>query len=88
MNLQPVAGCSTDSSFSRQRIVGSERSALIERLWRSVKYEDVYLKEYLTVKALRQGLHEYFRFYNDARPHEALGKCTPSECYNGLGVAA
>lgn len=63
-------------------------NVFIERLWRSVKYEDVYLKEYLTVTALRQGLHEYFRFYNDERPHEALGKCTPSECYNGLRVAA
>jgi putative transposase len=54
-------------------------NVFIERLWRSVKYEDVYLKEYPTVVALRHGLREYFRFYNDERPHESLGKCTPSE---------
>jgi putative transposase len=54
-------------------------NVFIERLWRSVKYEDVYLKEYPTVVALRRGLREYFRFYNDERPHESLGKCTPSE---------
>lgn len=63
-------------------------NVFIERLWRSVKYEDVYLKEYTTVVALRRGLREYFRFYNDERPHESLGKCTPSECYDGLRIAA
>lgn len=63
-------------------------NVFIERLWRSVKYEDVYLKEYPTVVALRHGLHEYFLFYNDERPHETLGKCTPSEFYDGLSVAA
>lgn len=59
-------------------------NVFIERLWRSVKCEDVYLKEYPTVVALRHGLREYFRFYNDERPHDSLGKCTPSEFYIGL----
>ena len=63
-------------------------NVFIERLWRSVKYEDVYLKEYPTVVALRRGLCEYFRFYNDERPHESLGKHTPSEFYDGLRIAA
>lgn len=63
-------------------------NVFIERLWRSVKYEDVYLKEYSTVLALRQGLSVYFQFYNDERPHDSLEKCTPSEFYNGLRVAA
>ena len=63
-------------------------NVFIERLWRSVKYEDVYLKEYPTVLALRHGLREYFRFYNDERPHESLGKSTPSEFYDGLRIAA
>jgi len=63
-------------------------NVFIERLWRSVKYECVYLKEYLTVLALRHGLSEYFRFYNDERSHESLGRCTPSEFYDGLRVAA
>lgn len=63
-------------------------NVFIERLWRSVKYEDIYLKEYLSMIALRQGLSEYFRFYNDERPHNSLGLCTPSEIYNGLRVMA
>ena len=63
-------------------------NVFIERLWRSVKYEDVYLKEYPTVVALRRGLREYFRFYNDERPHESLRKHTPSEFYDGLRIAA
>jgi len=63
-------------------------NVFIERLWRSVKYEDIYIKEYPTVIALRSGLREYFQFYNDERPHDSLDKCTPSEFYNGLRVAA
>lgn len=56
-----------------------------ERLWRSVKYEDVYLKDYETVDAARAGLGEYFRFYNTARPHQALGYRTPAEVHFGPG---
>ena len=56
-----------------------------ERLWRSVKYEDVYLKDYETVDAARAGLGEYFRFYNTARPHQALGYRTPAEIHFGPG---
>tara|TARA_R110000868_G_scaffold86911_1_gene243434 strand:+ start:470 stop:1303 length:834 start_codon:yes stop_codon:yes gene_type:complete len=63
-------------------------NVFIERLWRSVKYEDVYLKEYPTVVALRQGMGVYFHFYNNERPHDALGRCTPSEYYDGLRDAA
>jgi putative transposase len=63
-------------------------NVFIERLWRSIKYEDVYLKEYPSVLALRHGLNEYFKFYNDERPHDSLGTCTPSEVYNGLRVLA
>jgi putative transposase len=56
-----------------------------ERLWRSVKYEEVYLKDYETVDAARAGLGEYFRFYNTARPHQALGYRTPAEIHFGPG---
>ena len=63
-------------------------NVLIERLCRSVKYEDVYLKEYSTVVALRHGISVYFHFYNNERPHDSLGKCTPSEYYDGLREAA
>jgi putative transposase len=56
-----------------------------ERLWRSVKYEDVYLKDYEGVDEARVGLGEYFRFYNTARPHQSLGYRTPAEVHFGLG---
>lgn len=63
-------------------------NVFIERLWRSVKYEDVYLKEYRTVAALRQGLFEYFQFYNEERPHQSFGICTPKEMYRYLHKVA
>jgi putative transposase len=58
-------------------------NVFIERLWRSVKYEAIYLKDYCTVAALRQGLDKYFEFYNDERPHQTFDSHTPSEVYNG-----
>jgi len=53
----------------------------VERLWRSVKHEDVYLKGYVTVPDLLQGLTEYFGFYNTERMHQSLGYKTPDEVY-------
>ena len=53
----------------------------IERLWRTVKYEEVYLNEYETVKDAVLGIDRYFSFYNDERPHQALGYKTPREVY-------
>jgi putative transposase len=53
----------------------------IERLWRSVKYEDIYLRDYKTVPELKQGISEYFRFYNTERFHQSLGYKTPDEVY-------
>ena len=53
----------------------------IERLWRSVKYEDVYLKGYTSMSELLLGLTEYFAFYNGERPHQALGNRTPDAVY-------
>ena len=53
----------------------------IERLWRTLKYEEVYLKDYQTPKEARQSLTDYFRFYNQERPHQALGYKTPNEVY-------
>ncbi len=59
----------------------------IERLWRSLKYEDVYIKEYATVPALEFGLTHYFNLYNCERPHQTLGYATPAECYfSGTGL--
>ena len=59
----------------------------IERLWRSVKYEEVYLHDYQTVPAARAQLSEYFEFYNTERPHEALDYRTPHEVYFGTRAA-
>ncbi len=55
----------------------------IERLWRSVKYEDVYLKDYDRVPAVMAGLGAYFAFYNTERLHQALGYRTPERVYYG-----
>ncbi len=53
----------------------------IERLWRTVKYEHLYLYEYETVAAVRQGLDSYFPFYNTVRPHQSLAYRTPAEVH-------
>ena len=56
-------------------------NVFVERLWRSVKYEDVYLRAYETVSAVRAGLCGYFNFYNARRPHSSLGGKTPDQVY-------
>jgi putative transposase len=55
----------------------------IERLWRSVKYEEVYIHDYQTVSEAKSLLGTYFQFYNEERGHTALGKKTPAEIYFG-----
>jgi len=52
-----------------------------ERLWRSVKYENIYLNDYETVKEARYGIGKYFDLYNYRRPHQSLGYSTPAEIY-------
>ena len=59
----------------------------VERFWRSVKYEEVYIHEYQTVPEAREHLAAYFRFYNEERPHTALGYRTPHEVYYGTRAA-
>jgi putative transposase len=54
----------------------------VERLWRTVKYEEVYLKAYSSGRAANDGFDAYFRFYNTERPHQALGYRTPAEVFN------
>jgi putative transposase len=56
-------------------------NVFIERLWRSVKYEDIYLHAYETVSEVRRALTSYFRFYNVGRPHQSLEYRTPDEMY-------
>ncbi len=60
----------------------------IERLWRSVKYEEVYLKAYQDGREARIGLGNYFRFYNTERPHQTLGYRTPAEVFYSTPVEA
>ena len=56
-------------------------NVFVERLWRSVKYEEVYLKDYGSVLDARVQLARYFRFYNDERPHQSLAYRTPAAVY-------
>ena len=59
-------------------------NAFIERLWRSVKYENIYLDAYGDLDEARRGLAAYFTFYNEERPHQALGYQTPAVFYDLL----
>jgi putative transposase len=56
-------------------------NVFVERLWKSIKYEEVYLHAYETVSAAHQGLERYLTFYNQARPHRALDGRTPDAVY-------
>ncbi len=56
----------------------------VERLWRSIKYEEAYLKAYDSITEARNSIAEYIRFYNFERPHQALDYSTPWEIYSGM----
>ncbi len=56
----------------------------VERLWRSLKYEDIYLKSYETMKELKEGIKRYFRFYNTERFHQSLEYLTPEVMYQSF----
>ena len=56
-------------------------NVFIERIWRSVKYEEAYLRAYETVSEARIGIGRYFEFYNSGRPHSSLGRMTPDRLY-------
>ena len=56
-------------------------NVFVERLWRSLKYEDLYLKSYETVPQLHRGLSDYFVFYNQERPHQGLENRLPADLY-------
>ena len=59
-------------------------NVFVERLWRSVKYEEIYLKSYADVPELQISLEEYFDYYSHARPHQSLEYSTPSAVYHGI----
>ena len=58
----------------------------IERLWRSLKYEEVYLKDYQSVKDAKESLRQYFAFYNNERPHQSLNYSSPAAVYYANGT--
>lgn len=53
----------------------------VERFFRTIKYEDIYLNEYTNPRSLRRGINQYIRFYNEQRPHKSLGYRCPAEYY-------
>lgn len=64
---------------------------MVERLWRSVKYEEIYLNEYSSMEELTKALKKYFQFYNTERPHQSFGNKTPDEVYyegRAMNIAA
>ena len=63
-------------------------NVFVERLWRSVKYEDIYIKDYERVSELESGLTAYFRFYDEDRPHQSLDYRTPGEVYRAGVIGA
>lgn len=65
-------------------------NVFVERLWRSVKYEEVYLKAYTGVQVAKRSLGRYFEFYNSERRHQALDRRTPDSVYyiNAVRLAA
>lgn len=55
----------------------------VERLWRSLKWEMIYLHEFDTIPEVERSIHEYFLFYNYERPHQSLKYKTPAQIYYG-----
>jgi putative transposase len=60
----------------------------IERLWRTLKYEEVYLKDYRTVAQARESIGRYFEFYNQRRLHQSLGYRTPAAVHTAAALMA
>jgi putative transposase len=59
-------------------------NVIVERFWRTLKYEDIYLRDYQNMSELKGGLKRYFRFYNEERFHASLNYATPNEIYNNV----
>ena len=74
----PVAQGNAISMDGRGRALDN---IFVERLWRTVKYEEVYLKQHSSMQALMMGLTQYFVFYNEERLHQSLGYETPDKVY-------
>ncbi len=77
-----------DASDRQQLLKATARgrtmdNIFIERFWRTLKYEDIYLKEYADVQELYDGLTQYIQFYNHERQHQNLKNSTPAQVYFG-----
>jgi len=81
--IEPIKASDVQISMAGQGRVFD--NIFVERLWRTVKVEEVYLRDYQTVAEAKSGLGRYFAFYNHERLHQALGYRTPAEVY---GIAA
>ena len=64
-----------------------QENIMMERLWRTVKYEEIYLKAYAGAVEARKEIGAYFHFYNSQRPHQVLGYRTPAEVFHGHPMA-
>jgi putative transposase len=78
-----LQNCVAISMDGRGRVTDN---IFIERLWRSVKYEEIYLKDYATTADVSDGLNDWFDLYTHRRPHQALNYRTPYEVYHGLPI--
>jgi putative transposase len=67
--------------ISRDGVRRAYDNIFVERLWRSLKYEEVYLRDYQMIPEARRGISDWFEFYNHQRPHQALNYRTPAEVY-------
>jgi putative transposase len=79
-----------ESQGIRVSMDGSGRyndNLFVERFWRTLKYEEVYLKAYSDAREARREIDRYIQFYNEERPHQALGYKTPAEVYYGEPIA-
>lgn len=77
---------SNNVQISMDSVGRATDNVFVERLWRSVKYEDIYIKGYENVRDLLSGLKDYFDFFNNERIHQSLGYKTPGEIYSGASV--
>jgi len=84
---QPCGVKASDGAISMDGRGRAFDNIFVERLWRSVKYEEVYLKDYGMVDDARRGLRDYFALYNTERLHQSLGYKTPAEVYFGREAA-
>lgn len=84
-----LAGLGAGVRISMDGVRRAYDNIFVERLWRSLKYEEVELRDYATAPEARRGIGQWFQFYNHRRTHQALSYRTPAEAHgitNSLGT--